>query len=147
MSLRIVDEFKATLGSMLRQASLISVMALALVVAAGFLCAAAFVGVLESYGPVVACLVLAGIFIVIAIIAGVAYAVRKRQEEERARRQRARAANLLADPLVFTTGLQIARSIGLKRLLPLLAIGGVALGFLATRAAARDEAPAEAPAE
>jgi hypothetical protein len=146
MSLRIVDEFKDTVSSTLRQASLMSVVALALLVAAGFLCAAAFVVVLESYGPVVACLVLAGIFILVAIIAGVIYAVRKRQMEAQARRQRARAANLLADPLVLTTGLQIARTIGLKRLLPLIAIAGVALGFLATRATAQkaqDETPAE----
>ena len=146
MALRIVNELKDSVSSTLRQASLISVVALALLVAAGFLCAAAFVLVLQSYGPVVACLVLAGIFILIAIIAGVIYAVRKRQIEDRARERRARAAHLLADPLVLTTGLQLARTIGLKRLIPLLAIGGVALGFLATRATAQqaqDEAPAE----
>ena len=151
MSLRLVDELKGSVSATLRQASLISVVALALVIAAGFLCAAAFVVVLDSYGPVVACLVLAGVFILIAMIAGVIYGVRKRQMEARARRQRARAANLraahlLADPLVLTTGLQLARSIGLKRLIPLLAIGGVALGFLATRAMAQD-APDQAPAE
>lgn len=146
MSLRIVDEFKDTVSSTLRQASLMSVAALALVIAAGFLCAAAFIVVLESYGPVVACLVLAGIFILIAVIVGVIYTVRRRRMEARARRQQARAAHLLADPLVVTTGLQIARSIGLKRLIPLIAIGAVALGFLATRATAQetqDKAPAE----
>jgi len=146
MALRIVDELKGSVSSTLRQASLISVVALALVIAAGFLCAAAFVVLLQSYGPVVACLVLAGIFILIAIIAGVIYAVHKRRIEARARGRRARAPHLLADPLVLTTGLQLARSLGLKRLIPLLAIGGVALGFLATRATAeqaQDEAPAE----
>ena len=146
MALRIVDELRATVSSTLRQASLISVAALALLIAAGFLCAAAFVVVLESYGPVVACLVLAGIFILVAIIAGVIYTVHKRQMAARARERRARAPHLLADPLVLTTGLQLARSIGLKRLIPLLAIGGVALGFLATRATAQD-AQDEAPAE
>jgi hypothetical protein len=146
MALRIVDELKATVSSTLRQASLISVVALALLVAVGFLSAAAFVVVLESYGPVVACLVLAGIFILVAIIAGVIYTVRKRQMAARARERRARTPHLLADPLVLTTGLQLARSIGLKRLIPLLAIGGVALGFLATRATAQD-AQDEAPAE
>jgi cytochrome c biogenesis factor len=143
MPLRIVDELKDAASSTLQQASLISVVALALLVAAGFLCAAAFVVVLQSYGPAAACLVLAGIFLVIAAIAGVIYAVRKRQIEARARRQRARAAHLLADPVVVATGLQIVRAIGVKRLIPLLALGGVALGFLATRATAQDEAPAE----
>lgn len=146
MALRIVDEVKGTVSSTLRQASLISVVALALLIAVGFLCAAAFVVVLENYGPVMACLVLAGIFILVAIIAGVIYGIGKRQMEARARERRARATHLLADPLVLTTGLQLARAIGLKRLIPLLAIGGVALGFLATRATAQD-AQDETPAE
>ena len=143
MPLRIVEEFKDAASSAIRQASLLSAVALSLAIAAGFLCAAAFVFVLENYGPVAACLALAGIFVLIAVIAGVIYAIRRRQLQAQARRQRARAAQLLADPVVLTTGLQIVRAIGLKRLLPLIAIGGVALGFLATRSSARDEAPAE----
>ena len=143
MPLRIVDELKDAASSTVRQASLLSVMALALVIAVGFLCAAAFVFVLQNYGAIIACLALAGLFFLIAIIAAAVYAVRKRQIEARARQRRAKAAHLLADPVVLTTGLQIARAVGLKRLLPLLAIGGVALGFLATRSAAKDDAPAE----
>jgi hypothetical protein len=143
MALRIVDEFKDAASSAVRQASLLSAMILALVIAAGFLCAAAFVFVLQNYGPIAACLALAVLFLLIAAIAAITYAIRKRQIEERARRRRARAAQLLADPLVLTTGLQLVRAVGLKRLVPLLALGGVALGFLATRNSARDEAPAE----
>ncbi|WP_024517591.1 hypothetical protein [Bradyrhizobium sp. Tv2a-2] len=143
MPLRIVDELKDATASTLRQATLVSAIVLALAIAAGFLCAAAFVLVLQSYGAVAACLALAGIFLLIAIIAAVTYTVRKRQMEVRARQRRTKAAHLLADPLVLTTGLQIVRAVGLKRLIPLIAIGGVALGFLATRSAAQDEAPAE----
>jgi hypothetical protein len=53
---------------------------------------------------------------------------------------------MLADPMLLATGLQIVRAIGVKRLLPILAIGGVALGIMASRAGASDEASAE-PAE
>lgn len=147
MPLRIIDELRDTAASALRQASLISAVALALVIAGGFLCAAAFVVVLEHYGAVAACLALAGIFVLIAAIAAATYTVRKRQLEARARRQRARTARLLADPVVVATGLEIVRAIGLKRLIPLLAIGGVALGYWATRSMARDEPLDEAPAE
>lgn len=143
MPLRIVDELKGAAASKLRQASLLSVVALAVLIAAGFLCAAAFVAVLERYGPIAACLALAGFFLLIAIVAGIVYAVRKRQIEARARQQRARAAQLFADPMLLTAGLQIVRAIGLKRLIPLLALGGVAFGIFATRSAAQDEAPAE----
>jgi uncharacterized membrane protein len=143
MPLRIVDEIKVSASSAIRQASLLSAMVLALVIAAGFLFAAAFVVVSEHYGPLVACLVLTGIFLLFAVIAGIIYAVRKHQDQERARQRRAKAAQLLADPLVVTTGLQVVRAIGLKRLIPLLAVGGVAIGYFMTRGAAQDEAPAE----
>ncbi len=43
----------------------------------------------------------------------------------------------------MATGLQIARAIGVKRLIPLLAVGGLAPGIMASRNAAQDQAPAE----
>jgi purine nucleoside phosphorylase len=50
----------------------------------------------------------------------------------------------LADPMLVAAGLQVIRAIGVKRLIPILAVGGLALGFLASRnTAAGDEAPAE----
>jgi hypothetical protein len=56
MPLRIVDELKESATSALRQASLISAVALALVITASFLCAAGFVVVLENFGAVAATL-------------------------------------------------------------------------------------------
>jgi hypothetical protein len=50
---------------------------------------------------------------------------------------------MLADPMVVAAGLQIVRSIGIKKLIPLLAVGGLALGLMATRSHAADQAPAE----
>jgi hypothetical protein len=143
MPLRIVDEFKESTFSALRQASLISAVALALFITAGFLCAAAFIVVLENYGPVAACLAGAAISLVVAAIAGTIYAVRKRRIAARARQRANTMTRNFADPVVIATGLQIARAVGVKRLIPLIAIGGVALGFLASRGAAKDEAPAE----
>lgn len=143
MPLRIVDELRDMASSAVRQASLMSAIAFALLIAAGFLCAAAFVAVLKNFGPVTACLALAGFFLLLAAIAGATYAARKRQIEARARQRKARAAQMLADPALIVTGLQIVRTVGLKRLIPLLAIGGVALGFLVTRRSPQDEAPAE----
>jgi hypothetical protein len=147
MPLRIVDEFKESTSSALRQASLISALALALFITAGFLCAAAFIVVLENYGPVAACLAGAAIFLIVAAIAGTIYAIRKRQIAARARQRGKTMAHLLADPVVVATGLQIVRAVGVKRLIPLIAIGGVALGFLASRSTAQDTAQDEAPAE
>ena len=53
---------------------------------------------------------------------------------------------MLADPMLLATGLQIVRAVGIKRLLPILAIGGVALGLMASRAGTTEDAAAE-PAE
>ena len=50
----------------------------------------------------------------------------------------------LADPMLVATGIQVIRAIGIKKLVPILAIGGLALGFLASREARpASEAPAE----
>jgi hypothetical protein len=50
----------------------------------------------------------------------------------------------LADPMMVAAGIQVIRAIGIKKLIPILAVGGVALGFLASRGnPANSEAPAE----
>jgi hypothetical protein len=49
----------------------------------------------------------------------------------------------LADPMLVATGIQLVRAIGIKKLIPILAVGGLALGLLASRNTQTDEAPAE----
>src|SRR5882724_11492721 len=145
---RVIDDFKASTGTAMRQTSLAAMAAVALFITTSFLCAAAFVVVLDKYGLVQACLAGAGLFFIVALIAASSYMVRKRQIEARAE-QRAKstaqsaAHSLLADPMLIATGLQLVRAIGVKRLIPILALGGLALGILATRGQADDQAPAE----
>ena len=145
---RLIDDFKESTGSALRLTSLAAAAAMALLVATAFLCAAAFVFVLQNYGPVQACLAGAAIFFVLTMIAAGCYMMRKRQIEARAE-QAARAAKstaqtMLSDPAMVAVGIQVIRAIGIKRLIPILAVGGLALGFLASRASAgSSEAPAE----
>ena len=68
----------------------------------------------------------------------------KRQIEARAaERTKSAAHSLLTDPALVATSLQIVRIVGVKRLLPILAVGGLALGLLASRSNAGDQAPAE----
>jgi hypothetical protein len=43
--------------------------------------------------------------------------------------------------MLVAAGIQVIRAIGIKKLIPLLAVGGLALGMLANRNAAGDEAP------
>jgi hypothetical protein len=141
---RVIDDFKASTGTVVRQTSLAAIAGLALFITTAFLCAAAFVVVLDKYGLVQACLAGAGLFFIVAMIAALSYIVRKRQIEARAaQRAKSAAHSLLADPVLVATGLQIVRAIGVKRLIPILAVGGLALGILASRGQADDQAPAE----
>jgi len=52
---RIIDDFKETTAAALRLTSLVAAAAVALFITISFLCAAAFVAVLNTYGLVQAC--------------------------------------------------------------------------------------------
>jgi hypothetical protein len=143
MFTRMIDDLKDSAGVAVRMTSLAAAIALALLVTIAFLCAAAFIYVLQNHGLIEACLTGAGIFFLMALIGIVVYAVRKHQ----ARRHAAEAAKsalhtALADPMVVAAGLQVIRAIGVKKLVPLLAVGGLALGLLANRPSS-NQAPAE----
>jgi hypothetical protein len=141
---RMIDDFKDSTGSALRLTSLAAAVALALFVTTSFLCAAAFIFVLQNYGPIQACLTGAGIFFVVALIAAGSYMVRKNQVKARAEATAKSAMHsALADPMIVAAGIQVIRAIGIKKLVPILAVGGLALGFLASRNTAGHEAPAE----
>jgi hypothetical protein len=142
---RIIDDFRDRTGSALKLTSFAAAAAIALFITISFLCAAVFVVVLDRYGLMQACLAGAGIFFVVAMIALVCYAVRKRQLEARAA-ERAKSAvrSALADPMVVAVGLQLVRAIGVRKLIPILAVGGLALGLLASsNSTTTDQAPAE----
>jgi hypothetical protein len=147
---RVIDDVKNSTGIAVRQISLAAIAAVALFITTSFLCAAAFVVVLDKYGLVQACLTGAGLFFIVTLIAAGSYMVRKRQMQARAAQEAAEHAkstahSMLADPMLVATALQIVRAVGIKRLVPLLAVGGIALGILASRsqAPAGDQTPAE----
>ncbi len=155
MFARMIDDFKESTGTALRLTSLAAAAALALLVTTSFLCAALFVFTLQKYGPVEACLAGAGVFFVVTLIAAVCYMVRKNQvraRAEEAAREAARSAksaaqSMLADPMLLAAGLQVVRAIGVRKLIPILAIGGLALGFMMSRGASATGEEAEAPTE
>jgi archaellum biogenesis protein FlaJ (TadC family) len=145
---RMIDDFREQTGAALRLTSLAAAAAVALFITTSFLCAAAFVVVLEGYGLVQACLAGAAVFFIVTLIAAGSYIVRKNQIEHEIKaraREMTRAAlhTTLADPIVVAAGLQVIRTVGLKRLIPILAVAGLALGFLASRQNTAGEAPAE----
>jgi L-asparagine transporter-like permease len=141
---RMINDFKDSAGRALRLTSLAAAAVLALGITISFLCAAAFVSVLQHYGLIEACLAGAGVFFIVTLIAIGCYMVRKRQVKARAAETaKSTLHSAMTDPMLVATGIQIVRAIGVKRLIPLLAVGGLALGFLASRSPSNDEAPAE----
>jgi hypothetical protein len=144
MFARMIDDFKESTSTALRLTSLAAAVAVALFITISFLCAAAFVYVLQTYGLIEACLTGAGIFLAVALIAGICYVARKNSVKARAAETAKSAVHsALADPMLVAAGIQVVRAIGVKRLIPILAVGGLALGLLASRNTQTDEAPAE----
>jgi hypothetical protein len=150
MLVRMIDDIKESTGVAVRMTSLAAAIAIAVFITLSFLCAAAFVYVLQTYGLIEACLTGAAIFFAVALIGLVVYAVRKsqlRHDAEETAKETTRSAlhTALTDPMVMAAGIQAARAIGIKRLVPLLAVGGLALGLLANRPSphSQHEAPAE----
>ncbi len=142
---RMIDNLKETAATAARLTSLAAAAALALLVTAAFLCAAAFIYVLQTYGPIQACLTGAGVFFVVTLIAVAAYMVRKNQVKARAAATAKSAVHsALSDPMLVAAGIQVIRAVGIKRLVPLLAVGGLALGLLASRNSAADDETPEA---
>ena len=144
---RMVAGLKESTGHTIRLTSLALIAGAGLFVTTSFLCAAAFVAVFERHGLVAACLTGAAIFFVVTLIAVLIYTVGKRSRTTNAARPaeaaRGAAQSLLADPMLLASGLQLVRVIGVKRLIPILAIGGIALGLLARGQMADNPDPAE----
>jgi hypothetical protein len=142
---RMIDDFKDSVATSMRLTSLAAAMAFALLVTVAFLCAAAFVYVLQTYGLIQACLAGAAIFFAVTLIVAICYAVRNKRVKTRVTETTKSAMHsALADPMLVATGIQLVRAIGIKRLVPILAIGGLALGILASRGSSAEEETPEA---
>jgi len=137
---KFIDDFRDSTGIALRLTSLAAAVAICLFITTSFLCAAAFIFVLQKYGPLYACLAGAGVFLIATLLAAISYAVRKRQVQKRpVEAAKSTIQTALSDPMVLAAGLQIVRTIGLKRIVPIVAIGGIALGLMASRRQAEAE--------
>ena len=119
------------------------VAAFALLTAFVFLCIAAYAWLSQAFGGIYAGLIVAGFFILVALIASIAGAVTRRRARERAILQRAARAQAssswLLDPKILATAMQAGRAIGWQRIVPL-----ALLGFLAAQwVRDRGQAPAD----
>ncbi len=95
-----------------------------------FVVLAAFIWLAQRYSALTAALILAAFFLLVAIGAATACVITRRRNIERAQLALATRSNApWLDPRIVGVGLQIGRSIGWKRIVPLAAVGVLAAGF------------------
>ena len=96
-----------------------------------FLCIAAYDWLSLHLGAVAAGLIMAGIFVLIAVAGVVAASISRQRAKERAileRAARASAASWLFDPKILGAAIQAGRALGWERIVPV-----ALLGFLAAQ--------------
>jgi hypothetical protein len=91
-----------------------------------FLCVAAYAWLALQMGSVYAGLAMAAIFVGIAIVGLIVCLLARRRARERAileRAARAHAPSWLLDPKILATAVQVGRSLGWQRVIPLALVG------------------------
>lgn len=102
-------------------------------VTAGFLCAALFVWIQSLWGSLAACLLLAGLFLLLVIVSLLIGAGIRRAEARRAALRAQSMAAMWRDPAVISAGLKLGRQLGLRRAAPLAILGAFVIGLVLSR--------------
>ena len=110
----------------------LAVILIASLTAFAFLCVAGYVWLSLQFGALFAGLIMAGIFVLIALIAAIACVVSRRRARARAILERAARAqqpsSWLLDPKILGVAIQAGRALGWQRIIPV-----ALLGFLAAQ--------------
>jgi hypothetical protein len=112
----------------------LAIIALALLTAFAFLCIAGYVWASAQLGAVFAGLAMAGVFLLIALIGVIVFAVSRRRARQRAIMERAARAQAssawLLDPKVLGVAMQAGRTIGWERVVPVALLAFLAAQWL-----------------
>jgi nitrate reductase gamma subunit len=143
--MQLVDDAMAEVARMLRaktgfSAMLVVLAALVVVLSSlvvVFLCVAAYLWLALRYDSLTSALILGGAFFALAIVCAVAAILLRRRTMAQARA--APRPMWWADPTLMTIGLELGRSIGWRRLLPLAVAGMLAAGLARDRTRAGGE--------
>lgn len=107
-----------------------AVLGAAAMVAIIFFSIGAFVWIDQSYGLVAACLSLGGFYLLVALLALAALLALRRRFNVPRRVPAPAQPQWWQDPALLATGLQLGRTLGASRLIPMLVIGALAANFL-----------------
>ena len=121
-------------------------------IAFAFALAALFTWLSQQFGSIIASLIIAGAFLVIAIIPIVIYAAKQKQEERRVAEAAAKArATQWISPATLSLGIQAARMLGKNRGIAAAGVGALLAGWLISQMLpaeeAREDEAATEPAE
>jgi hypothetical protein len=111
----------------------VAIAAIATLTALAFLCVAGYDWFAIQFGSVFAALLMTAIFAVIAIIAAIIGAGARQRARDRAileRAARAHAGSGLLDPKLLTVAVQLGRSVGWQRVVPVALFGFMAAQWL-----------------
>jgi hypothetical protein len=119
---------RSSIEAALRTAVYGSIAAAAGVAAFFFLVIAAFLWAQQRYDTIVACGVGGGLFLLVAVIALTILAISRRRAAKAEQEAASAVPGWLADPAVLLMGVQIVRTIGVGRLLPIALAAIAAFG-------------------
>lgn len=123
---------RSSIEAALRTAVYGSIAAVATVAAFLFFVIAAFLWAQQHYDTIIACGVAAGLFLLVAVVALTVLAISRRRtaraEEKAEEANSSSVPAWLADPATLLMALQIVRSVGLGRLVPLALAAITAFG-------------------
>jgi len=108
----------------------VAIIAVASLTAFVFLCVTAYDWLVLETSSIVAGLVMVGVFVLIAVIGIIACVLIRRRARERAileRAARARAPSWLLDPKVLAAAVQVGRTLGWQRIVPIALLGFLAV--------------------
>jgi hypothetical protein len=133
--LGFLDDLKDKVDAMMKLAVAGAIAAGAAVVAFFCFAISLFLWVQQTYGTLDAWLALGALFLLLAVVCGIAMISLRRRKpvkrvEPKPREQPSAVSRLLQEPAVLLTGLQLVRMLGPRVIVPALILTAVAGGFL-----------------
>jgi cobalamin synthase len=144
MFANLLAPLRAKVNLALVGAACYAVAGIAGAIALAFGIAALFSWLASQYGTIAACLIVAAIFVVLAIIPMVVLAFARKAEERRVMLAAAKARQTQwINPATLSLGLQAARMLGRNRGIAMAAVGSVLAGWLISQMMGEEEGEEE----
>jgi hypothetical protein len=144
MFANLLAPLRAKLNLAVTSAICYAVAGVAGAIALAFGIAALFTWLDDQYGTIAACLIVAAVFVVLAVIPIIVLAMARKAEERRIMLAAAKARQTQwINPATLSLGLQAARMLGRNRGIAMAAVGSVLAGWLISQMMGEEEAKEE----